>query len=78
MYGVYLMPMYDDEQLEHLRKEREQMIEENKNTVTTLRVKKNTRDRLSKLCTKDQSFNQAIIMLLDFYENNSESDKDGK
>ena len=78
MYGVYLMPMYDDEQLEHLRREREQMLEENKNTVTTLRVKKNTRDRLSKLCTKDQSFNQAIIMLLDFYENNSESDKDGK
>ena len=78
MYGVYLMPMYDDEQLEHLRKEREQMIEENKNTVTTLRVKKNTRDRLSKLCTKDQSFNQAIIILLDFYENNSKSDKDEK
>jgi len=78
MYGVYLMPMYDDEQLEHLRREREQMIEENKNTVTTLRVKKNTRDRLSKLCTKDQSFNQAIIILLDFYENNSKSDKDGK
>ena len=78
MYGVYLMPMYDDEQLEHLRKEREQMIEENKNTVTTLRVKKNTRDRLSKLCTKDQSFNQAIIKLLDFYENNPKSDKDEK
>ena len=78
MYGVYLMPMYDDEQLEHLRREREQIIEENKNTVTTLRVKKNTRDRLSKLCTKDQSFNQAIIILLDFYENNSKSDKDEK
>ena len=78
MYGVYLMPMYDDEQLEHLRKEREQMIEENKNTVTTLRVKKNTRDRLSKLCTKDQSLNQAIIKLLDFYEINSKSDKDEK
>ena len=78
MYGVYLMPMYDDEQLEHLRREREQMIEENKNTVTTLRVKKNTRDRLSKLCTKDQSFNQAIIKLLDFFDNNSKSDKDGK
>ena len=78
MYGVYLMPMYDDEQLEHLRREREQMIEENKNTVTTLRVKKNTRDRLSKLCTKDQSFNQAIIKLLDFFDNNSKSDKDEK
>ena len=78
MYGVYLMSVYDKEQQEYLRKEREQMIEENKNTVTTLRVKKNTRDRLSKLCTKDQSFNQAIIILLDFYENNSKSDKDGK
>jgi len=78
MYGVYLMPIYDNEQQEYLRKEREQIIEENKNTVTTLRVKKNTRDRLSKLCTKDQSFNQAIIILLDFYENNSKSDKDGK
>ena len=78
MYGVYLMPIYDNEQQEYLRKEREQMIEENKNTVTTLRVKKNTRDRLSKLCTKDQSFNQAIIKLLDFFDNNSKSDKDEK
>ena len=78
MYGVYLMSVYDKEQQEYLRKEREQMIEENKNTVTTLRVKKNTRDRLSKLCTKDQSFNQAIIKLLDFYENNPKSDKDEK
>ena len=78
MYGVYLMSVYDKEQQEYLRKEREQIIEENKNTVTTLRVKKNTRDRLSKLCTKDQSFNQAIIKLLDFYENNPKSDKDEK
>ena len=52
---------------EHLRKEKEEHEEKIKNTVTTLRVKTKTRDLLSKICTKGMSFNEAIIMLLDFY-----------
>jgi len=52
---------------EYLRKEKEEHEEKIKNTVTTLRVKTKTRDLLSKICTKGMSFNEAIIMLLDFY-----------
>jgi len=37
------------------------------NEVTTLRVKTKTRDLLSKICTKGMSFNEAIILLLNFY-----------
>ena len=52
---------------EWLRKEREMHEQKIVNEVTTLRVKTKTRDLLSKICTKGMSFNEAIILLLDFY-----------
>ena len=53
---------------EYRRKEKELHEQETENTVTTLRVKKKTRDQLSKLCTKGMSFNEAIVMLLEASE----------
>ena len=52
---------------EWLRKEKEMHEQKIVNEVTTLRVKTKTRDLLSKICTKGMSFNEAIIILLDFY-----------
>ena len=52
---------------EWLRKEREYHEQKIVNEVTTLRVKTKTRDLLSKICTKGMSFNEAIILLLNFY-----------
>ena len=49
------------------RKERERHEQKIVNEVTTLRVKTKTRDLLSKICTKGMSFNEAIILLLNFY-----------
>jgi len=53
---------------EYKRKEKELHEQETENTITTLRVKKKTRDQLSKLCTKEMSFNEAIVMLLEASE----------
>ena len=52
---------------EWLRKEKEMHEQKIVNEVTTLRVKTKTRDLLSKICTKGMSFNEAIILLLNFY-----------
>ena len=52
---------------EWLRKEKEMHEQKIVNEVTTLRVKTKTRDLLSNICTKGMSFNEAIILLLDFY-----------
>ena len=52
---------------EYLRKEKEMHEQKIVNEVTTLRVKTKTRDLLSKICTKGMSFNEAIILLLNFY-----------
>ena len=52
---------------EWLRKEKEMHEQKIVNQVTTLRVKTKTRDLLSKICTKGMSFNEAIILLLNFY-----------
>ena len=52
---------------EWLRKEKERHEQKIVNEVTTLRVKTKTRDLLSKICTKGMSFNEAIILLLNFY-----------
>ena len=60
----------DEQDKEYLRKEKEKHLLDtlqDGNSITTLRVKKKTRDLLSKLCTKEMSFNEAIIMLLDSY-----------
>ena len=62
----------DAQDREYKRKEKELHDQETENTVTTLRVKKRTRDQLSKLCTKEMSFNEAIIMLLDSFHNKRE------
>ena len=55
------------EDKEWLRKEKEMHEQKIVNEVTTLRVKTKTRDLLSKICTKGMSFNEAIILLLNFY-----------
>ena len=52
---------------EWLRKEKERHEQKIQNEVTTLRVKSKTRDLLSNICTKGMSFNEAIILLLNFY-----------
>ena len=52
---------------EYLRKEKEIHEQKIVNEVTTLRVKTKTRDLLSNICTKGMSFNEAIILLLNFY-----------
>ena len=52
---------------EYLRKEKERHEQKIQNEVTTLRVKSKTRDLLSNICTKGMSFNEAIILLLNFY-----------
>jgi len=52
---------------EYLRKEKEMHEQKIVNEVTTLRVKTKTRDLLSNICTKGMSFNEAIILLLNFY-----------
>ena len=52
---------------EYLRKEKERHEQKIVNEVTTLRVKTKTRDLLSNICTKGMSFNEAIILLLNFY-----------
>ena len=52
---------------EWLRKEKEMHEQKIVNEVTTLRVKTKTRDLLSNICTKGMSFNEAIILLLNFY-----------
>ena len=70
MYVIYDMEnqeQIDADIAEYIRKEKEEHEEKIKYTVTTLRVKTKTRDLLSKICTKGMSFNEAIIMLLDFY-----------
>ena len=64
----------DAEEKEWKRKEKEQHDQETENTITTLRVKKRTRDQLSLLCTKEMSFNEAIIKLLDFYHKREKDD----
>ena len=67
-----------DERNEYLRKEKEKHlldVLQDGNSVTTLRVKKKTRDLLSKLCTKEMSFNEAIIMLLDYYHKREKDEK---
>ena len=57
----------DELDKEYLRKEKERHEQKIVNEVTTLRVKTKTRDLLSKICTKGMSFNEAIILLLNFY-----------
>ena len=60
----------DEQDKEYLKKEKEKHlldVLQNQNSITTLRVKRKTRDLLSKICSKEMSFNEAIIMLLDYY-----------
>ena len=68
----------DEQDKEYLRKEKEKHQEDvlqNENSITTLRVKRKTRDLLSKLCSKEMSFNEAIIMLLDYYHKRENDEK---
>ena len=68
----------DEQDKEYLRKEKEKHlldVLQDGNSVTTLRVKKKTRDLLSKLCSKEMSFNEAIIMLLDYYHKRENDEK---
>ena len=58
---------YNEEQQEYLRKERSQIQKETHNKITTLRVKKITRDLLSKIGSKEMSFDDIIILLLNNY-----------
>ena len=70
--------MIDEQEKEYLRKEKEKHlldVLQDGNSVTTLRVKKKTRDLLSKLCTKEMSFNDIIIMLLDSYHKREKDEK---
>ena len=73
IYCIYFMEnLSEDEKIkaddkEWLRKEKEMHEQKIVNEVTTLRVKTKTRDLLSKICTKGMSFNEAIILLLNFY-----------
>jgi len=73
IYCIYDMENLDENEdfkeadREWLRKERERHEQKIVNEVTTLRVKTKTRDLLSKICTKGMSFNEAIILLLNFY-----------
>ena len=68
----------DEQEKEYLRKEKEKHlldVLQDGNSVTTLRVKKKTRDLLSKLCSKEMSFNEAIVMLLDYYHKRENDEK---
>lgn len=68
----------DEQDKEYLRKEKEKHlldVLQNENSITTLRVKRKTRDLLSKLCSKDMSFNEAIVMLLDYYHKRGNDEK---
>jgi len=42
------------------------------NRVTSLRVARETRNRLLELRSKDETFDQIIRRLIDFYKSNSE------
>jgi hypothetical protein len=42
------------------------------NNVTSLRVTRETRNRLADLGSKDETFDEIIQRLIDFYNNNSE------
>ena len=68
----------DEQDKEYLKKEKEKHlldVLQNQNSITTLRVKRKTRDLLSKLCSKEMSFNEAIIMLLDYYHKRENDEK---
>jgi len=41
------------------------------NKITTLRVSRQTRDQLAEIGSKDESFDQIIRRLVDFYKKNS-------
>jgi hypothetical protein len=42
-------------------------METDSRQATTLKVKKSTRDRLANLCKKDETFDEAILKLLNDY-----------
>ena len=68
----------DEQDKEYLRKEKERHlldVLQNENSITTLRVKRKTRDLLSKICSKEMSFNEAIVMLLDYYHKREKDEK---
>lgn len=68
----------DEQDKEYLKKEKEKHlldVLQNQNSITTLRVKRKTRDLLSKLCSKEMSFNEAIVMLLDYYHKRENDEK---
>ena len=46
-------------------------METDSRQATTLKVKKSTRDRLAKLCHKDETFDEAILKLINVYSNNT-------
>ncbi len=46
-------------------------METDSRQATTLKVKKSTRDRLAKLCHKDETFDEAILKLMNVYSNNT-------
>ena len=46
-------------------------METDSRQATTLKVKKSTRDRLAQLCSKDETFDEAILKLLSVYSNNT-------
>ena len=52
---------------QHSFKEVDECKKQEGKGITTLRVKKNTRDLLAKICTKEMSFDDIIIQLLNHY-----------
>tara|TARA_B110001454_G_scaffold131818_1_gene122785 strand:+ start:175 stop:345 length:171 start_codon:yes stop_codon:yes gene_type:complete len=46
-------------------------METDSRQATTLKVKKTTRDRLARLCRKDETFDEAILKLMSVYSNNT-------
>tara|TARA_Y100001936_G_C15862447_1_gene553204 strand:+ start:200 stop:370 length:171 start_codon:yes stop_codon:yes gene_type:complete len=44
-------------------------METDSRQATTLKVKKSTRDRLAQLCHKDETFDEAILKLINVYSN---------
>ena len=51
----------------HSFEEADECKKKERNKITTLRVKKITRDLLAKICTKEMSFDDVIMRLLNHY-----------
>jgi len=52
----------------HTFKEVDECKKQQGKEITTLRVRKNTRDLLAKICTKQMTFDDIIIQLLNNYD----------